>query len=87
MTLRQIFARIANDSGWTSIADNQAARLAVRAYVEESRADGRPFREVIVDTLALTGAMSTMVAESARETITHWVVQAFYPMDSDAGGE
>jgi hypothetical protein len=78
--LRQEFARVSANSGWTSIADNDVARVAVRAFAQEARADGQGFREVIVEVFALIDTSTDAADESARETIAHWVVEVFYPL-------
>jgi hypothetical protein len=83
-TLRHVFARVTAESRWASIAENSDAQRAVHAFVEESRAGGGHFREVIIQTLALSGAAPGVASESAREVIAHWVVQAFYPLWLDS---
>jgi hypothetical protein len=79
-TLRQVFAHVTENSEWSSIADNDVARVAVRAFVQEARANARPFRDVIMKVFALIADSTDGVDESTRATIEHWVVEVFYPL-------
>ncbi len=75
--LRRVFARIAEESAWDAIAENDAARMAVQNFVDESRRDGKPVYEIIIETLDLAGGVDR-VGGSPLETVVRWVVDAFH---------
>ncbi len=79
--LREVFVHVTQRSGWDFLHENAVARLAVRQFVDEARACGRPVDDVIIDSVALTGAASAAVADRHLETIIRWVVEDFFSPD------
>lgn len=76
--LREVFVHVAQRSGWDFLHENAVARLAVRQFVDEARASGRPVDDVIIDSVAITGAAGPAVADPHLETIIRWVVEDFF---------
>jgi hypothetical protein len=79
--LREIFAHVSQRSSWDFLPENAVARLAVRAFVDEARATGRPVDDVIIEAVALTGSAASGVADPHLETIIRWVVEDFFAPD------
>lgn len=80
--LRQLFVHVTQRSGWDFLHENAVARLAVRAFVDEARAAGRPVDDVIIDAVALTGSAAPGVADPHLETIIRWVVEDFFSQEA-----
>jgi hypothetical protein len=76
--LREIFAHVSQRGSWDFLAENAVARLAVRAFVDESRANGRPVDDVIIEAVGLTGSAAAGVADPHLETVIRWVVEDFF---------
>jgi hypothetical protein len=78
VTLRRIFAEVTAQDGWDGVDQNDAARTAVRSFVDDARATGMRVEDVIVEAVAITGAASSTVGDPQLEQIVRWVVADFF---------
>jgi len=81
--LRQIFADVTAHGSWDGVEQNDAARSAVRTFVEDARASGMRVEDVIVEAVAITGAASSNVRDPQLEQIVRWVVADFFSGELD----
>ena len=81
--LREVFADVTAKGGWENLDENGTARLAVRHFVDDARANGMRVEDVIVEAVGLTGAASSGVRDPQLEQIVRWVVADFFSRDLD----
>jgi hypothetical protein len=81
--LRQVFADLTTQGGWDGVERNEAARSAVRNFVDDARATGMRVEDVIVEAVAITGAASSNVRDPQLEQIVRWVVADFFSREFD----
>jgi len=81
--LRQVFADVIVRGDWTAVEENGGARRAVRAFVDDARANGMRVEDVIVEAVAITGAAANDVGDAQLEQIVRWVVADYFAREPD----
>jgi hypothetical protein len=81
--LRQVFADVTERGGWDFVDQNGAARLAVRAFVDDARETGMRVEDAIIEAVSITGAAAAGVADPQLEQIVRWVVADYFSRESE----